>query len=70
MEITLYSIGCASCRVLEAMLNGKQMQYNVVSDVSQMDNLGIKTVPQLEVDGERMGMAQAVKWLRGGKHEN
>ena len=59
----LYSTGCPKCKVLETKLNNKNVSYNVVTDVNEMLNKGIKSAPVLEVDGNVMDFASAVKWV-------
>ena len=48
--ITLYTTHCPKCRVLEKKLAQKNVQYNEITDVSEMQKLGIKSAPVLEVD--------------------
>lgn len=66
MSVKLYSIGCASCRVLETVLDENHIEYETVSDKDAIEAAGIKTVPQLDVDGNRMTLAKAIKWARSG----
>ena len=68
MNVTLYSVGCPSCRVLETMLNENHINYTTIMDTKKMDELGITSVPQLDVDGERMSLAKAIQWMRLNKY--
>ena len=61
--IVLYSTGCPRCKVLKKKLDEAKADYNVVSDVDQMLAMGLKEAPVLEVDGQRMEFAEAVKWV-------
>lgn len=61
--ITLYTTHCPKCRVLEKKLAQKNVQYNEITDVSEMQKLGIKSAPVLEVDGKKMNQADAIRWL-------
>ena len=68
MSIVLYSTGCPKCNILKKKLDGNGVDYAVVSDVDQMLAMGLKEAPVLEVDGQRMQFAEAVKWVsRYGK---
>ena len=59
----LYSTGCPKCKVLETKLNNKNVNYNVVTNVDEMLSKGIKSAPVLEIDGNVMDFASAVKWV-------
>ena len=63
MSIVLYSTGCPKCNILKKKLDGNGVDYAVVSDVDQMLSMGLKEAPILEVDGQRMEFAEAVKWV-------
>ena len=63
MEVTLYSTGCPKCKVLSAKLDGKNINYNVVSDINVIISKGINTVPVLEVDNNLMDFKTAVDWV-------
>lgn len=65
MQITLYSTGCPRCNVLVQKLNGKNIQYTVINDVSEIEKKGIETVPVLEVDGQLMQFKEATDWVNG-----
>lgn len=61
-KVVLYSTGCPKCRVLEAKLNEKHIQYEVNSSVDDMEALGLMELPALDVDGELYNFVTAVKW--------
>ena len=63
MEVTLYSTGCPKCKVLSAKLDGKNINYNVVSDINVIISKGINAVPVLEVDNNLMDFKTAVDWV-------
>lgn len=67
--MTLYTIGCPQCNVLEKKLKMKGIQYEVCTDREKMEELGIKFAPALQLDnGEIMNFAQSNKWInQGGK---
>ena len=63
MEVTLYLTGCPKCKVLGAKLVGKNINYNVVSDINVIIAKGINAVPVLEVDNNLMDFKTAVDWV-------
>lgn len=63
MKVILYTTGCPKCKVLEAKLKQKEIDYEEVSDISVMVNMGFMSVPILEVDGEIMNFTEANTWI-------
>lgn len=63
MKVVFYSTGCPKCKVLEAKLNAKNIEYSEIIDTNTILEMGIMSVPVLEVDGERMQFKQAVDWV-------
>ena len=63
MQVTLYSTGCPKCKVLVTKLDGKNINYNIVSDINVIISKGINTVPVLEVDNNLMDFKTAVDWV-------
>lgn len=61
--ITLYSTGCPKCKVLKTKLNKKDLQFVEVTDVKEMEKLGFKAAPMLEVNGKIMNYSEAIKWV-------
>jgi len=61
--ITLYTTHCPKCKVLEKKLAQKGVEYTEVTDVTEMQKLGIKSAPILDVDGKKMNQADAIRWL-------
>lgn len=72
MEIILYkSLVCPQCKVIQAKLDQKGIVYNMVTDVDAMVALGIKSIPTLEIDGERMtGIANINNWIKAQETNN
>lgn len=56
---------CPKCKILQAKLEDKGLEYEKSNDVQQLVDLGFKTVPVLEVDGEYMDFGKAMKWIQG-----
>lgn len=63
MNVTLYSTDCPRCKVLEAKLIEKNVEYIVNKNQDEMERLGMMSAPALMVDGDLMMFAEAVKWV-------
>ena len=61
MIVTLYSTKCPKCKVLEAKLKQKNIEYVEINDVTLMQEKGFKTAPKLEIDDVVYDFAEAVK---------
>ena len=59
----LYSTGCPRCKVLEAKLKQKKVEYTECNDVEEMFKKGIGSVPCLSIEGELLDFGAAVKWV-------
>lgn len=62
-EVILYSTGCPKCRVLVKKLTEKKVPYTEITDIEQMRELGIQTVPVLSVNGELKEFSAAVSYI-------
>ena len=60
---TLFSTGCPKCTILKKKLSQKGIEYTEVNDIQQMLDMGLQSVPWLEVDGQMMNFEQANKWI-------
>ena len=60
---TLFSTGCPKCTILKKKLSQKGIEYTEVNDIQQMLDMGLKSVPWLEIDGQMMNFEQANKWI-------
>ena len=63
-KIILYSTHCPMCKQLERQLNMKEIPYEEIDDAEKMRELGFTHAPILEVDGERMDFASAIRWIK------
>jgi glutaredoxin len=63
LEVTLYTTGCPNCKILEKMLNIKNINYSTITDVELMVKKGFKSIPQLEADGVLMNYSSAKVWV-------
>lgn len=61
--VTLYTTGCSRCIVLEKKLDSKQIHYKKEENTNAMLEKGIKSVPVLEVQGQRLNFLEAVQWV-------
>ena len=65
MEVTVYTINCPQCNVLEVKLKKNNIEYQTVYGVDEITKRGYRSAPILEVDGKTMTYAEALKWLKG-----
>lgn len=62
--LTLYTIDCPKCKVLEMKLEQKNIPYEKEKDIETMKALGIMTAPVLGLeDGSILQFADAVKYI-------
>lgn len=65
--ITLYTIDCPKCKVLEAKLNSKQINYSTCKDEEIITNIcneiGLTGLPILSIDNEYLDFSAAIKWI-------
>ena len=64
MEVIFYSTHCPKCRVLEAKLQQKGIEYVENNDVDQMLAKGLTSAPALEVDGAVYEFKEANDWIK------
>ena len=62
-NMVLYSTGCPKCNVLKKKLNSANIEFEEITDISEMESLGISTVPVLKVDNKLLPFAEAVKYI-------
>lgn len=60
---TLYSTHCPKCQILEKKLSQKGIEYTEINDMQSMLDMGLQSVPWLEVDGQMLDFNQANKWI-------
>ena len=70
--IILYTTHCPRCKVLETKLKNKGLNYSVVDDENEITNLGILSVPVLNVDDVFYQFKEANDWInqQEAKNEN
>lgn len=53
------------CKILKEKLDSKHIEYEINSNVEEMTSLGFTHVPILEVSGEYLNFAEAMKYIGG-----
>lgn len=63
--VTLFTINCPKCKVLESKLNKANISYAICNDIQEMKKLGIDTLPFpiLRVNDKIMEFMEAVNWI-------
>ena len=62
--VTLYTTDCPKCKVLEAKLDAKGVEYVKETDLDSMINLGFMSAPVLKVEESKyLPFAEAIKWV-------
>ena len=55
---------CPRCKVLKTKMDAKGIPYKLITDIKEIKNLGIMSVPYMQVDdGELMDFAKANAWI-------
>lgn len=68
MKVVLYTINCPNCIILEKKLKQSNIEFETINDINIMSEKGIMSAPMLEVDGEVMNYAKAMRWI--GERDN
>lgn len=61
--ITLYTIDCPKCKILEKKLEQANIKYETCKDTNVMAEKDFDFMPVLEVDEKIMTYGEAVKWV-------
>ena len=64
MTLTLYSIGCPACNVLEKKLKKANFEFTLITDETVIAEKNYTLLPVLEIDGIAYDYSQAIKWLK------
>ena len=67
--IKLYSINCPKCNVLESKLDAADISYEKNTDVDEMQELGIDSLPVLMVDDVLLDFKEAIAYVANYKKE-
>ena len=63
-SIIVYSTDCPKCKQLKRFLDEKGIVYEINTDIAEMQRLGIKQAPVLQVDNQFFDFARAWAWIR------
>lgn len=66
-KVILYTTHCPMCKQLERQLGLKGISYEECDDEDKMREMGFTHAPILEVNGERMDFAPALRWIKTHK---
>lgn len=69
MNVTLYTTHCPKCSVLEKKLKMAGVEYTPSEDIQKMLELGFKSAPVLDVDGEIYLFKEACIWADDQKRK-
>ena len=62
--VTLYTINCPKCLVLEKKLQQANIKFTLCTDREIITSKGYDLMPVLEVDGKTMGFKEAIDWAK------
>ena len=63
--ITVYSSStCPKCKVLKMKLDKAGIEYQVNENIEEMNAIGIKTIPMMQVDDQLLDFGEAVKYVK------
>lgn len=62
--ITVYTTNhCPQCQLLKSRLTQLGIAFDVFDDENKMQEMGISSVPVLDVDGTKMNLREALVYL-------
>ena len=62
--IVIYSKpDCPKCKALKLKLNKKGIEYSENQDIQVMKELGIQSLPMVDVDGSLLTFEKAIKYV-------
>lgn len=61
--VTLYTIHCPKCNVLQKKMEQKGIEYTAVENIEEIQKLGFTQLPILNVDGVNYDFSKAVSWI-------
>ena len=62
-KVILYTTGCPKCKVLEAKLNNKHIQYETITNRNEMIHNGFMNLPVLKVNEDFFNFKDANDWI-------
>lgn len=67
MKITLYTIDCPKCKIIEKKLNSLNINFDICKDIKLMEKKDINLLPVLEVNEKLMDFKEANNWINNLK---
>lgn len=64
MRVILYTTHCPKCKVLEAKLKQRAIDFEIIDDEKVMIDKGFMSAPMLEVDEKVMDFSAAINWIK------
>ena len=62
-DVVLFSTGCPKCKVLESKLRSKRVNFKKNVDTDAMREMGLESVPVLQVKDRLLNFVEANKWV-------
>ena len=63
MNVIYTQDNCPKCKILKKKMDDKNIQYTECKDINIMLSKGIEFTPILEINGQLMKYADAIKWV-------
>lgn len=61
--VTLYTIGCPKCEILEKKLINAGLKFEKCTDILVMERFNINEVPCLEIEGKLLDFKGAIDYI-------
>ncbi len=62
--IKMYSTHCPKCKVLAMKLAQKNIEFEEIDDIEVMRQIGLKSAPALQVEGQILDFNAAIAWVK------
>ena len=62
-KVILFSTGCPKCMILSKKLDMAGVPYEVNTDVQELIDMGIMSVPVLKVEDDYLDFMTAIAWV-------
>ena len=62
--IKMYSTHCPKCKVLAMKLAQKNIEFEEIDDIEVMRQIGLKSAPALQVEGQILDFNAAIAWIK------
>lgn len=62
-KIKLYTTNCPKCKVLEAKLRQKNIDFDLITDIKELIDKGFLSAPILQVDDEYLDFSHAITFV-------